>query len=131
MTSLSLFAQATKLYHSGDVTAPDCPEFDDVLELLAKSIEADENPARAYNLRWHIHYLRRDYAAAARDLDQAIAIEPGTRHAYYNRGVLRHHLGDYERALSDFYTAVKLAKASGDDDLVDAVEHHIYEIKAT
>ncbi|MDF7825058.1 hypothetical protein P4B35_13630 [Pontiellaceae bacterium B12227] len=82
----------------------------------------------ALQLRSHLHYLAGNKIQAKRDLDEAIELEPESGGLYYDRGVLHHHLKEYYLALRDFCEAVQLAQAMGDDDLIDAAEHHFIEI---
>jgi tetratricopeptide (TPR) repeat protein len=43
------------------------------------------------------------------DYDKAVALSPRDAQCYYNRGVLRQELGDYNRALEDFTQAINFA----------------------
>ena len=40
--------------------------------------------------------------------DQAIRLQPNYVDAYYNRGVARFHLGQYQVAIADFDTALRM-----------------------
>jgi len=96
---------------------------------LNRALELDPNFAKAYSLRAHIHYLRRNYPGALEDADRTIALEPHLGAHYYNRGYFREFLKDYGGALSDFRRARELAIEQEDDDLVDATDHHIPDLE--
>ena len=73
---------------------------------------------------------RKEFDAAIRDFDQAIALKPDFQEAYYNRGMARYQLKNYEGAQSDldrsislkptaeaYYFKGKSAGAAGNKDL--------------
>lgn len=64
----------------------------------------------AYHQRAVVALGRGDHEAAARDLEQAISLDPWARHLV-TRGVLRASRGDHEGALSDYEAAVAAADA--------------------
>ena len=45
---------------------------------------------------------------AVKDFNKAITLKPKYADAYSNRGVSKHHLGDYMGAIKDFTKAIKL-----------------------
>ena len=97
--------------------------------LLNQIIEHNLQFARAYNLRAHIRYLRRDYLGAIEDANHAIDLEPLVGAYYYNRGYYREYLKNFAGALGDFRHAREFGIEQGDDDLVDAADHHIPDLE--
>lgn len=124
-----LFVRASQYYHSGNPLQPYCEEYEQSMALLTKAVQENVDPAKAYGLRWHIHFLRGNYGLALRDLDHAILLNGNSANTFYNRGYLNRHMKRYGAALADFKQAMSLAKIHGDNDLVDAAEHHVYELK--
>ena len=66
----------------------------------------------AYNNRGDIlsNLPKPKYKEALSDFNRAIILDPNYDQTYYNRGVVRSHLGDKEGALSDFNKALELKK---------------------
>ncbi len=126
--SKELLKKAYECYQTGNPVEPNSAVYDETLELLTNVIDSGNYADEALNLRWHIYYLRGDFSRALDDLDKAIRINPLCRGAFYNRGILKHHIKEYESALADFNMAVDLASKQEDDDLIDAAEHHIFEL---
>lgn len=98
------------------------------IEALGALMLEGADVSSALQLRSHLQYLAGDHARAKRDLDEAIRLSPQAGGLYYDRGVLHHRSGAYYLALRDFCEAVFCAHAVGDDDLIDAAEHHVMEI---
>ena len=98
--------------------------FKELDELINKGVDTH----KALQLRSHLHYLVGNKDQAKCDLDEAIKLEPKSGGLYYDRGVLHHRFKEYYLALKDFCEAVNLAHTIGDDDLIDAAEHHFIEI---
>ena len=98
------------------------------IEKLSEMIHEGVDTCSALSLRSHLHYLTANTIQAKRDLNDAIELEPKVRGLYYDRGILHHHMKEYYLALKDFCEAVNLAQIAGDDDLIDAAEHHFIEI---
>lgn len=106
-------------------------DFDGGIQALDTLIRDGIETQHALQFRSHLHFQAGNNAQAMRDLDNAIALGVKTGGLYYDRGVLHHHLGEHYLALRDFCEAVNLASAAGDDDLIDAAEHHFIEILDT
>ena len=64
--------------------------------------------AEGWNKRAAIHYLREDYAAALRDLEQVLRLEPRHYEALAGLGVILEDLGDKKGALEAYRRALKL-----------------------
>ncbi|MDC7997988.1 hypothetical protein [Gilvibacter sediminis] len=98
------------------------------IQTLSEMIQNGEDPCSALSLRSHLHYLTANNDLAKRDLNDAISLEPESRGLYYDRGVLHSHMKEHYLALKDFCEAVNLAQMAGDNDLIDAAEHHFIEL---
>lgn len=93
-------------------------------EVIKENIEIEE----ALQLRSHLYHLTENFTQAKEDLDRAIAHNPNAKGCYYDRGSLHESTGEYYLALKDFSKAVHFAHQSGDDELIDAAEHHFVAI---
>ncbi|WP_435577877.1 hypothetical protein [Gilvibacter sp.] len=91
-------------------------------------IQNGEDICSALSLRSHLHYLTANNDQAKHDLNAAIELDSQRRGLYYDRGVLHSHMKEYYLALKDFCEAVNLAQLAGDNDLIDAAEHHFIEL---
>lgn len=120
---------AYDFYNAGDPATPEDQAFSKCLNLLNQCIEDGEQLEKAYNLRWHIHYLRKQPELALSDMNSAIALNPENKTFRYNRGVVLQHMGKLKEALADFEIIIDPAFADEEDDLFDAAEHHVIEIK--
>lgn len=54
------------------------------------------------------YMLRGDYAAALRQVNEALRLDPTSAYMYNLRGYLRHLTGDYEGAAADFSASIRL-----------------------
>ncbi len=118
------FDKAQRIYSECVQTGNYEPSFDTLSALILKG----DDVCRGLQLRSHLHYLAGNAGLAKSDLNEAISLAPSSAGLFYDRGSLHHHNNDYYLALRDFSDAVNLAHAVGDDDLIDAVEHHIIDI---
>ena len=97
---------------------------------LGRSEEAVEELTQAITLS-DSHYYRGEallalerYEEAEADFTQAIAEDSLTDYAYYNRGVCRVHLGEYETAMDDFDVVL-----TGDnEELIDMATDALMQI---
>ncbi len=78
----------------------------EAIESLNLAIQADEENARAFNVRGVAHFELKDYPSALLDYDQAIKLHPNWYQPYFNRARLRVEQSDWESALKDFSEAV-------------------------
>lgn len=102
--------------------------YEPAFSALNKLIREQADAARALQLRAHLYQLSGKNDLAKHDLDAALKLNPSSGGLYYDRGALLHLQGQYYAALQDFCEAVNCAQALGDDDLIDAAEHHFIEI---
>lgn len=124
-----LLKTGIELYNLGSPENPDCEEYSKALSIFDSLSSRGFENEQIYNLRWHIYYLRKEFDKALNDLDSAIEIDSEDRMAFYNRGFVYQRLNKRNKALNDFHTSVLLAKKVDDEDLIDAIEHYIKEVR--
>lgn len=130
MPSSDRLKTAIELYQLGEPSMPGNSHYTECLSLLNTLLEEDPKLKRAYNLRWHIHYLRKRPELALSDMNNAVALDPENKIFRYNRGVILQHMGKFIEALTDFEKITNPTSADPeDDDLFDAAEHHVFELK--
>jgi tetratricopeptide (TPR) repeat protein len=117
--------KALGAYQAGDPNQPQNTDYDRALAAAAQALDAGLANFALHNVTWHIRYLRQDYAGALEDLKRALALQPDAPQAHYHVGLVREHLGETELARGAFLRAQELAAAAGDEDLVDAIDHHL------
>ena len=81
-----------------------------------------ENTAALYNLAITKEILRKDKEAIA-TYDRLIAVDDKFTQAFYNRGHLKLLKGDYENAIDDFESALKLEPVNADAHNEIAIAH--------
>ncbi|GAB5522089.1 MAG: hypothetical protein RhofKO_43400 [Rhodothermales bacterium] len=119
-----LLKQATTLYYQASPVSPEDEAYTSALKVLARVEREAPGDRRVYRLRWHIRYLRKDYAGALADLNKALDGQLSGA-LLYNRALVHTRLGDDAKAKHDLKQALVLAQEQHDDDLIDAIEHHI------
>jgi tetratricopeptide (TPR) repeat protein len=125
----NLLKEVQELYQEIDFLTDNPSDYDVILGKLDELSQDKNYVESSLSLRWHIFYLKKDYSLSLADLDRLIKLNPMNRNAFYNRGTVQQHLKNYKKALKDFQNAMDLATKQQDDDLLDAVEHHIIELK--
>ena len=109
-----------------DEAEPAAPHLDTAIRLFGKS------PDSAYPryLRAKVYAERRDFAKAAADLDEAVALRPDFAEAWSDLGEARKNLFDDDGALAAYRKAVELspedavARTRLGSKLLDAVKTH-------
>lgn len=124
-----LLKEVHKLYQEANPLECNSAHYDKILKILEQLTQNEEYLETSLSLRWHIYYLRAKYDLALNDLNKLIELNPLNRSVFYNRGFLKQHCRDYATALLDFEEVIRLTLRWQDDDLIDAVEHHIIELK--
>jgi tetratricopeptide (TPR) repeat protein len=66
--------------------------------------------------RGNVRRTMHDAAGAMDDYDRAIALDPKSGIAYFDRGVLRAEGGQYSLARTDFKRALQIGPAEADSD---------------
>lgn len=64
--------------------------------------------AYAYHIQGHLKSVVGHYRGAIADYDNAIKLNPKTRHTYYQRGNIKAALGKYKKAIADYDKAIQL-----------------------
>lgn len=70
------------------------------------------------------------YDRVIADYTEAIDLDPDTPYAYYFRGVLRSKIGSKYQAVLDLEDALRIAKASGDQEFIDEVQRHLHGLQS-
>ena len=86
------------------------------------AIRLKHDDANAYYVRGLAKSKLGQYFAAIADFDTAIRLKPDFALAYYGRGLVKGSLRRFREAKQDLRTALKLAKRSGDYDLITKIE---------
>ena len=118
-----------KLYQANELVQPDDETFDRALRLADEVIRDGVASAELHNTVWHIHYLRGEHDKALNHLEQALRLSPASSSIHYHLGLTRRARGELSAAIAAFTRARELADAAGDEDTVDAVEHHLAELE--
>lgn len=84
------------------------PSYVEAYQALARSYEAKGDGANVLFARGMANYGGRDYEAAVKQLDQAIALTPNLGDAYQGLGLAYERLGQREKALASYRQAVSL-----------------------
>jgi tetratricopeptide (TPR) repeat protein len=87
------------------------------IDELSRRITADGNDKIAFYKRGQLYAVKRAYALAAKDFDEALRLDPKDAEAYNNRCWIRAAIGDLRSALSDCNEALRLKP-----DLFDALD---------
>jgi tetratricopeptide (TPR) repeat protein len=95
---------------------------------LSKAVEVSPDRAEGWNALALVVYDRRQSRRAVSYLDRAIALQPGYREAWLNRGLARFSLGQYAESLTDLN---KVLSFPVPDDLVTDFDLavHMYRAK--
>jgi tetratricopeptide (TPR) repeat protein len=119
-------------------------EYQQAEELIEKAVRMTPTDPSAFMLRALFSIELGRSAAALNDLDHAIDLDGKALHAYYYRGELYRKMGDHEKALADYYSALKLRplytnalfgtaqvlRQTGQDDQTKAACEKIIQINA-
>ena len=122
-------AEVVRLYRAADPTRPDAPEYDELLAIADRSRDDGTETGALLGLSWHVRLLRGDTEGALADLDRALLLDPDSARLHYNQGIALRRAGNSTAAVEAFRAAAALARSAGDEDTVDAVEHHLAELE--
>ncbi|MBN1880827.1 MAG: tetratricopeptide repeat protein [Deltaproteobacteria bacterium] len=92
------FERAVISYRLGNVSSAE----DDLLSALT----IDPTYARAHNLMGVIHRSRNNPELALASINNAVRYDDSYAPAYYNRGLIKFDMGDWEGAVADFSEAI-------------------------
>ncbi|MCM0591052.1 MAG: protein kinase domain-containing protein [Gloeotrichia echinulata DVL01] len=93
-------------------------DYPGTIEDASKAISLDSEYGEAYSRRCAAYALSREYEKAQQDCTQGIKFlkkdNPIAYDSYYNRGFIRHNLGDNEGAIADLNQAIALDPSKAD-----------------
>ncbi|MGE0652077.1 MAG: tetratricopeptide repeat protein [Alphaproteobacteria bacterium] len=95
-------------HHRVNQDADALADFARSLELARASGCTKENMGGIYSNRAGVYNSMRRYDLAASDASEAIRLNPGDYVAYHYRGIARAKLGDFEAAINDFRSALRI-----------------------
>ena len=75
---------------------------------VSGAIQSDPESALAYTYRGEVYMSDANYSAAKADFDKAIELKSKCSLAFYDRALLKIHMGELEDAMSDLNTALKI-----------------------
>jgi tetratricopeptide (TPR) repeat protein len=81
--------------------------------------------ADAFNNRGNARDALDDKQGAIKDYNEAIRLNPQYAAAFYNRGLVRARLGDKQVAFKDFQRAAELARAQGNQPVLEAATQNL------
>jgi len=88
-------------------------DLDTALAQCDKSVAAKRSPANL-DSRGLVHFQRGEWAAAVKDMDEALSLAPKQAGSLYVRGVARKRLGDGAGAKADLAAATTISKLIGE-----------------
>ena len=92
---------------AGDLNTPDLP-----IEGCTAVIQTGEQILRrlaaAYNNRGVAYRVKKNYAQAINDFNEAIRLVPNNANAFNNRGVAYRNMGNLDRAVADYDQAISI-----------------------
>jgi len=88
-------------------------DLDTALAQCDKSVTAKRSPANL-DSRGLVHFQRGEWAAAVKDMDEALSLAPKQAGSLYVRGVARKRLGDVAGAKADLDAATTISKLIGE-----------------
>ncbi len=83
-----------------------------------------QRPVDVYRIRWRMYYADKDYAAAARDIDNGLALDPDNLEFLIGKGDMSFVDGQYKEALGFYQRAVVRAPNNGELHLNIAKIHY-------
>lgn len=101
------------LYHNRGTLYDQQGRADDALSDYSRSIELNPSAAESYNCRGLLYSSRKQYAQALDDFTSAISLRGKENYVYWaNRADVSKDKGDYDKALADYETALRLNPTS-------------------
>ena len=119
---------ATAYSNRGVVKSARLGRYDNAISDYNKAIQIRSDYALAYLNRGVARIEMGQYEAAIVDCRNAILLEPDNVLAYYNLGGAKARLGRKDEAREDLMTALNLARAANDRNLVNEVENGLLDL---
>jgi regulator of sirC expression with transglutaminase-like and TPR domain len=88
-------------------------------------IAKDPKNARAYKLRGHVYYAKKEYKKALMDLDRVVQLIPDHPNALVDRAIVHSMLGQHGLALADVEHALQLKP---DSHFAQSVRQKVLEL---
>jgi tetratricopeptide (TPR) repeat protein len=88
--------------------ASDANDYDLALQLLDAIVKIKPGYIEAWNRRATIHYLRKEFGASLKDIQQVLIREPRHFGAMSGLGMILHEFGDEKNALAVFRRALEI-----------------------
>lgn len=89
-------------------SAYEAKEYDQVLKLMSRVIEAHPDLAPPHWYRGMAYFYLNDYHTALDEMEAALALDPDYALGYADRGLMYNALGDEKRAVADWQKALEL-----------------------
>ena len=105
-------------------------QHEDAISDYDKAIQLEPDFAVAYSNRGNTKGRLGRHEDAITDYDKAIQLKPDYARAYFNRGNSKYELGFKVEAKSDLKTALRLARNSDNEDLINLVEQNLHSRSA-
>jgi len=96
------------IYSYMGVCLKDMGRYRDALDVLEKAAEIDNERTDVYNLTGYCHFKLKEHEAAIRAFDKVIRLNPSSAIDYANAAVNYKELGETEKAVDYFRTALKI-----------------------
>ena len=119
---------ATAYSNRGVVKSARLSQYDNAISDYNKAIQIRPDYSLAYLNRGVARIEMGQYEAAIVDCRNAILLEPDNVLAYYNLGGAKARLGRKDEAREDLMTALNLARAANDRNLVNEVESGLRDL---
>jgi tetratricopeptide (TPR) repeat protein len=82
-----------------------------------------------YNNRGNAKAALGDRQGAIADFNQAIRLDPNNAFAYTNRGIAKYELGDNQGAITDYQRAIELARAQGNQRVLEFATNNLRRLQ--
>jgi tetratricopeptide (TPR) repeat protein len=98
--------QTTILDHIAELAEQ--KQYQQIIDLLPDNILTQHDDPELWRQRSDAWYFLDDHDKALKDLDKALALDPGDAWSYYSRGIIRSEKKDYYKAIDDYTKFLQL-----------------------
>ncbi len=102
-------------------------KLDAAIAALDKDDDLTADDPRAYYNRGCVAYHQGHYAAALRDFEHVLALDPTHAEAYFSRSLVRQQTGHYNGAIADLEAAIEHFQQRGDTEGVHRAKVHLWQ----